>query len=406
MMPPSRASKGAVARLVALTPVCALLWLSGCDGGQLADDADATAESTQTSGADIDVVGTSEQITAIADVVEAEDGTIWILNTADPFFLAMAPDGSILRSWGREGGGPNEFRSPRTLVLDTAGHRVWAFDGGHHALMRVDGAEDDIETLLLPRDSIPNGRVASTETLGGGRPWIQATGSGFLLALERRDGTLPDLWNIDLVMLGRDGSFGPAFPFSDRFGDPAARYGNTAAEFLPYPLWARCPDGAVALYDPLANGILRLSRDDAVLDTVALPPERELELTFDRVFRMAYGFIRQQAPGGQAPDSAMMRAMLAAEWDEARAAAAGVFPEYADLQCTAPGTIWIQPFDPDAGQMGRGPGWLRITPDGSTASFRFPDSFRPMRFDSARALGIWRGEFDVESVAWMTLPGQ
>jgi hypothetical protein len=135
-----------------------------------------------------------------------------------------------------------------------------------------------------------------------------------------------------------------------------------------------------------------------------LPPEQSLEVTFDRVFRMAYGFMREQAPGGQAPDSAMMYAMLQNEWAQVAGEAASVFPEYADMQCPD-GSLWMQRFDPDHGQMGRGPVWLRIATDGGASSVRFPDSFRPLRFHANSILGISRGEFDIESVARMALPG-
>lgn len=384
---------------VSVAIAAAVIGVSACLEAPSTDGASTTAASG------VEVVGTSEMIGRIADVIEGEDGTIWVLNSTAPYFIAMSPDGTVLRSWGRSGGGPDEFRGPSTLLEDPATGQIYAYDSGHHALMRVDGPEDPVETLMLPRDSIPTGRVVSSENLGAmGRAWIVGTTDGYLVGVQQSAADLTGMWGARIVELSRDGEVHPAFAISDRLGDPATRYGSTATEFLPYPLFARCPDASIALYDPLSNGIIRLSPDDAVMDTIPLPPERSLEVTFDRVFRMAYGFMKEQMPGGQAPDSASMYNLLQSQWGQMENEAAGVFPEYADLQCPD-GTFWMQVFDPDAGQMGRSPNWMHVSADGMTSNYRFPDRFRPLRFESSRILGVSFGEFDIESVAWMPVPG-
>jgi hypothetical protein len=371
----------------------------GVQSGDLADAGVTAAD-------EVVLIGTSETIGHIVDVAEGDDGTVWILNDTEPWFLAMSPDGEVSRSWGRRGGGPNEFRNPTTLMRDAASGHIFAYDAGHHALMRVDGPEDPVETIRMPRDSIPTGRITSAENLGaGGRSWIEPTQNGYLVGVRLGDSDLTGMWGARIVELSRDASVRPAFAIADRLGDPASRYGGAATEFLPFPLYARCPDGSVALYNPLDNAIVRLSPGDEVIDTIPLPPERNLEVTFDRVFRMAYGFFRAQAPGGQTPDSATMYAMLQNEWAQVENEAAGVFPEYADLHCPD-GSLWIQLFDPDHGQMGRGPVWTRVAANGTTSAFRFPDSFRPLRFREDRVLGISVGEFDIESVAAVPLPGE
>jgi hypothetical protein len=397
------------ARIFRMQPGALAAFLLGavaaCAGEPPAQSGERAVDGAVPAGG-IEVVGTAEAIAHIADIAEADDGTLWILNDAEPWFIAMSPDGEVLRSWGRTGGGPNEFRNPTTLIRDAASGSIFAYDAGHHALMRVDGPEDPVETIRMPRNSIPAGRIASAENIGaGGRGWIEPTPDGFLVGLEQDgSGDLSGMWGARIVELLRDGTVRPAFAVADRLGDPASRYGKAATEFLPYPLFARCPDGSVAVYNPLDNAIILLAIGDEVVDRIALPPERNLEVTFDRVFRMAYGFFRAQAPAGQTPDSATMYAMLQNEWAQVEAEAARVFPEYADLQCPD-GSLWIQLFDPDHGQMGRGPVWTRIATDDGVSTVRFPDSFRPLRFREDRTLGIAIGEFDIESVARVALPG-
>jgi len=384
------------------------LLVAGCVSGDAPSIADTGPEIDEIGAASVHEIGTSEEIGHIADIVEAADGTIWILNTSEPYLIAMAPDGSVSGSWGTRGGGPSEFRNPSTLVVEGRTGHVWVYDGGHHALMRVDGPVDPVETILIPRDSIPPGRIASTENAGtgeGGRAWIRGTESGFLLAVGGEGSTaFTRLWNVDIRLMTVEGAFRDAYTVGNRLGDPASRFGEEATEFLPYPLWAVCPDGTVVFYDPLGNTLHRLSPDDVLVDSISLPPERGLEVNLDRVFRMAYGFMREQAPGGLVLDSTAVYNQLKLMWDQIRTEAAAVFPEYADLQCTSAGTVWVQPFDPDSGMMGRGPVWIRIDGDGPPEWYRFPEAFRPLRFTADRVLGSLKGEFDVESVAWLSLP--
>ncbi|MCI0437077.1 MAG: hypothetical protein L0271_26065 [Gemmatimonadetes bacterium] len=384
----------------------ALFLGAGCgergQGGSGLDDVETIPETA------IQVVGSSDLIRNIVDVALASDRTIWILNAAEPYFIAMAPDGSVIRTWGRRGGGPGELRNPNTLVPDVSGP-LWVFDRSHHAFLRVDGPEDAVETIAIPAESIPAGRIMSAENLGAGqgaRAWIRGVDSGFLLAVSRA-GSSPftRLWNSDIVRLTRDGTTEIAVPIADHLGDPGDRFGQEATEFLPFPLWALCPNGSTALYSPLSNSVLRLSRGEhAAVDSAGLPPERGIEMTMDRIFRMAYGFMQSQAPAGQRPDSATLYAELQGQWSEMQTRSATVFPEYADLHCTEPGTLWLQRFDPDRGMMGRGPVRLRIGEDDRIRTIRFPDSFRPLRFESTRALGVHRDDLDIESVAWMMLP--
>jgi len=373
-----------------------------CAGGE--GPAAASSDTEMIPADSVRVVGTSDVIGHIADVVEGDDGTIWVLNSAEPYFIAMSADGSIGRTWGANGGGPDEFRNPGVLIRQ--GGHVWVYDGRRHAILRIDGTENGVETISIPRDSIPPSGIASTENAGsGGRAWIRGVDSGFLMAVGRdRSALLTRLWKANLTLLRDDGRVSVEFAVGDRLGDPTTRYGGAATQFLPYPLWALCSDGSVAVYDPLRDVIDRVAPGDEVRNSIGLPPERDLEVTLDRAFRMTYRYMIDQAPPGLVLDSAMVYGQLEQAWPTLREQVSDVFPEYADLQCSAENTLWLQRFDPDHGMMGRGPEWLRINADGIRA-YSFPESFRPLRFEADRVFGVRRDGFDVESVAWMPLPG-
>lgn len=229
---------------------------------------------------------------------------------------------------------------------------------------------------------------------------------GFLFARVRPGGAPPysglGFWNADIVLVQAD-SPAPALevhtPVADLVGDPASRYPR-ATKLLPYPLWAVCGDSTVALYDPLENDVRRIAANGRVLTSVALPQERRVELTFDRMFGIAYRQVQEEA-SGQLPDSADLRRQFEEMFSEWENQSANVFPEYADLHCTQDGTLWLQPFDVVTGPLGRGPNWHRISQDGSRALVMFPEEFRPLRFEVDRIWGTVQDSLGITSAAWI-----
>ena len=185
-------------------------------------------------------------------------------------------------------------------------------------------------------------------------------------------------------------------------------------EILPFPLWSACPDGGMALYDPLTNSVRRLTAAGRETGSHALPPERGLEMTMERFWSLIYRRIMAEAEGPDGDDLPtdsvalyeMMKGFIEEEGGLSEMASP-VFPEYRSLACGgSDGTLWLQLFD--MGSPGRsiadGPEWLRIGPDGATRRIVFPGSFSPLRFTDDRIWGSHRGDFDIESVAWIASP--
>jgi len=353
---------------------------------------------------DVRIVGSTDSIARIADLAQAADGTVWILNTVEPYFIAMTIDGTIKSVWGKQGGGPGELRSPVGLVTDRRTGDVWAYDRGHRAMLRVSGFSGDPELIVLDRQrGAPNQPVSFEDAApGGGRPWLRGGPNGFLMG--RATGAIRlSLWHVDVIELESDGSIEPIFSLVDKLADPTSKYGD-ANEFLPFPMWDFCADGSVVIYDPVINNLRRFSAAGEEQQIHALPPERQLELTHDRLFGMAYRTIRENSPAGALPDSAQVYQQLERELAVSMAVASKYFPEYADFWCVRGNDLWLQRFDPDAGVMGRGATWLRVAMNGAVDSIVMPERFRPMRFDPDRVWGISSDDFGVESVAWIRYP--
>lgn len=381
---------------VAGTISLASLALSGCEqSATVASVSDITIAST-----DVVIFETGDMIARIADIQPSAGDTVWVLDSAAPFIHAIAIDGSLLGSWGGSGDGPGEFRSPKALTRGPSAD-VWVLDQGLGRLTRAATLMGQPEILSLPVDSLPANHLVSTEGVGTvvGRVWVHGTSEGFAVARSRLSsaGMIgQQLWQVDLIQVGMDGVLTTLLPLADIVGDPATKYGRPG-QYLPYPLWSLCPSGAFALYSPLTNTLELRAPGGASVLSYKLPQERELEVTQARFLEMSTPAMIELGM-----DTAQMRQELQVKWPEFSQSVSAVFPEYADLHCVTSDVIWLQLFDV-GGNLGRGPSWLRITQGMDPQKVQFPEPFRPLRFTDDRVWGAYRGEFDVESIAWIPI---
>ncbi len=361
------------------------------------------------SAVDVHVVATSDALARIVDVQPAGDGRVWVLNSTEPFFVAVGADGHVERAFGREGGGPEEFGGPVELARGPAGE-VWTYDVPRNALRRI--SDERPRDLRLPSDSLPPGKLVSFQDAGmrPAPPWIQSRGTGFLVGRKRPSAPPAGglgIWRADIVWLGLDApavSLEPSTPVADLLGDPTQRYPG-ATLFLPYPIWTSCGDGSLGMYDPLANTLRRLAPDGGEEQPIALPEERREPVTFDRFFGMVYRQLKEQVPSSQLPDSAHTRSILQEQFRRSDGTLADVFPEYADLRCTDGGTLWLQPFDVAGGRFGRGSEWIRFDADGSRTTIVLPDAFTVHRIEDDRLWGAVVDSLGVPAVAWVRVEG-
>lgn len=348
-------------------------------------------------------------VARVVDLQPTTDGRVWVLNSTAPYFVVLGPNGLVQRQFGREGGGPEEFGSPIALVRGADRAEVWTYDVRRNALIRISTGER--RELALPRDSIPPSSLISFQGAGvnAAAPWLESTSDGFLLARVRRASWRPEsalqLWSADVVLLREDGpevGLDLHTPIADFLGDPASRYGG-ATVLLPYPLWTVCADGTVGLYDPLANTLRRFTEKREELGVVALPDERQVQITEDRVFEMFYRQLQEDVPSSQIPEKEEMRQLTKQQNRQIVSNSAKAFPEYADLRCTPDGTLWLQPFDVTTARLGRGSDWLRFSADGSHTLVAFPREFRTFRIERDRIWGTVQDELGFESIVWVEL---
>ena len=405
----------------AMVPISVLLLLPAlaCSGDEAPGASPEAAKALETQVVPVEAMNIAEpsdRIAQISDIAVADDGTVWVLNTTVPFFMAMSAEGEVLSYRGTRGEGPGEFRAPNNLLRAGRPGHLWAYDSRARRLTRIDGPEGETEELPVPLSSDPPSELVWWEDPSEVGPrWIGGTEDGFLFA--HSTGSFEEstsVWGFEVVHLATDASASTLFSSADLLGDPSARFGKTRA-FVPFPIWTTCPDGSMALYDPLTNSVRRLAADGTETGSHGLPPVRGLEMTLDRLWPLMYRQIMAVAQGpdagGLPPDSAMIYELLIgsiAEEGGLSEIASDVFPEYRSLACGgSDGSLWLQVFDMKSRVrwVGDGPEWLRIGPDGAIRRIVFPDSFSPLRFTDDRIWGSHRDELEIESVAWIATPG-
>ncbi|MDE2877381.1 hypothetical protein [Candidatus Palauibacter soopunensis] len=109
----------------------------------------------------VEVLGTSDSLAVVRDLEVLADGSVWVLNSQEPYFMGFGADGGSLGAHGSPGGGPDEFPMPSAFVTGGWEGETWVLDLMHHALIRVSRLEAGWEQFSLTSTSVPRGSVRS-----------------------------------------------------------------------------------------------------------------------------------------------------------------------------------------------------------------------------------------------------
>ena len=401
------------------TATFALVTLAACDGAP-ANVASGVGSPTVLQASEVHVIGTSESIAVVEDLTVLSDGTVWVLNSVEPFFVGFGPDGDVLQVHGSQGGGPEEFRAPAGFVSGDIDGEAWVFDPIRHALIRISKPGTWSE-ISLPTDSTPRGTLRGGMGFMNSRVRTARLGDEIILARSFAlfiPGQIFSFWlstwGADLVAVDlATASARGVVSLGEVLGDPA-EYLEQTNGFPPFPVWLRlwsvCSDTQIRVHDRLRNQVRNFTRDGTELDPTPLPPPHFTEVTDEQFARAVFALSFAEAAGevgaqGSPADSARVLNELVQGVEGEPEQLAGFLPRYVDMRCADDGTLWIQPIDIDLGDLRGGHAWLRITQDGVAQEIHFPNRFDVYRFISGRIWGVQRDEFDVASVAWIEVPG-
>ncbi len=337
--------------------------------------------------------------------VLAIDGSTWALTSSEPF-LHVFRGGVRVGTLGRSGAGPTEMRAPRALLVGLGAGEVTVWDPGSE------------KYLAYPSFSKSESRptVRAAPRLGGlirsdidrvtfGDPYHMASGIGYTVAASYRDGVMGggDLWSGQLHRFSGINDNGE--PWIDLAQLPGAAEATARDAVLgPVPLWDGCPDGRIALLDPIANMVYLISSDWEDRDSIPLAWESRPLRRSERIGYLVAQF-RNEIGDTNRSDEEIASEVAGLERDAKHMFSADA-PLGVDLKCRT-GRVWVQEFDGDADALGFGPVWRTVSVNGrypSSIRVTFPEGFTLHRILGSKVLGVMTDSLGLERIAAISLP--
>ncbi len=338
-----------------------------------------------------------DELWGVRDIIESGE-VIWALTEAPPFLRAYDRSGRVLADFGTSGAGPGEMRNPWTLSAATSAGSVIVWDHGSRSRSVFDSDGNFATSMSAPIASA--GIRADIGSVTFGDPFrVAEDGTGLWVASYPGGVSLADdFWNGRILRITN----GEAEPralvdFAADLRGAASRV--PAMGLTPVPLWDGCPDGSVAVLDPVDRSLHLYAPNESDSRRIPLP---WIGQPFSHEERLAYvrAMIRAETGGTDISDAEIE---VAAEGALARAA--DQFPAEApigiDLRCS-PGQVWIQEFDGSSHHLGYGGAWRVVSLNDRTPRFRrviFPDGFIPYRITGSAAIGVVTDSVDLQRVA-------
>ena len=393
----------------------ALSGTNGCDGPP-EEVTGAQEPMIEFQDSDVRLLGTSEAIAVVQDMEVLPDGSVWVLNSVEPFFVGFSSSGEMIQAYGREGGGPEEFRAPRGLVSGGIDGEAWVLDVARHSLIKSSNPESGWLENLIPPDSLRRGTLVQGRDFSDTRVRTASLGNEVILA--RSTGSLREgvysfwysVWGGDLFALNPDaGSVRKVLSLGEILGDPTPVLKQTDG-FPPFPVWPRlwsvCWEREIRLYDRLRNEIRGFTPAGHELNPFVLPPVSPTSVTHRQFAKAVLGLAAAEAMGTlgrqvSPEDSLRLLNRLVGEMKGEPEQLRWFLPMYVDMRCSDEGELWLRPFDVEVGGLTGGPNWLRIAPDGTRQEVRLPERFDVFRARSDRLWGVMRDDLDIASIAWI-----
>lgn len=340
------------------------------------------------------------ELWGIVDVLE-RGGVVWVLTSAAPLVHGLQRGEEVV-TFGRLGEGPDELRSARALLdLGDAGEiTIW------DPATRLYRTFSTTGSLVSNRDA--GSMSAVLRNIGlvtfGDALRVAATPKG-TVRVEYRGAVSSggDLWTGRLARFGDGGGAEHLVDFMDLRG--ASHEDRSARSILvPVPLWDLCPDGRIALLDPVARYLYLFGSSWPQRDSMYVPWEVEPLSRSDRRGYLA-GQLEAELQGEDIGDSEI-EAMLEGAEQGTRNQFAISAPLGVDIKCSA-GRVWVQEFDSGAHPLGLGRRWWTIALAGEVPVFSqviLPAGFRPYRISDSQMLGVVTDSLDMQRVASIHLP--
>lgn len=346
--------------------------------------------------------GSNQALSQVGGLAVAGDGTMYVTQPAERLVRVYDPSGRFLRTIGREGSGPGEFRSIGSIGIRS--DTLWISDTVQYRLTLFSRAGEPLDVLAINGVMIPGVSTRPTP------PSVLAH-DGTLLARPLTSGR-DDLSAVPIVRMDRNGGMIEMFgtlrhepPIVLEMGSGRRRIVELRVPPVPQGgLWSMSPvDGSIIVVDrpaadAAARGRFRVERLRSAADTVF---SREYLYTPRRI---PASFADSLVQSGEPPEvSPVSRNEYARMLRDALR-----FPEFeppiSALVAGRDGTIWIRRERLGVAEVV----WNVLDEAGEMIAYlRLPVNLRILAAQRDRVWGVETDELDVPYLVRFTVePGR
>ncbi len=387
------------------SPALPLLGLGSILVGSCAP-ADSGISTVELPSTALHVFEEGQKLWDVRDILES-DGGIWVLTAEAPYLRGYDRYGRMLGEFGANGKGPGELTNPWALTDAPTAGDVVVWDFGTRSLLTFDQKGDFMASSPAPF-AVEGFVRADIRGVSFGDPFrVVVEGAGHILAAYPGGiSGAGGFWN-GRVLRVEDGRAEPRV-LVDFARDLAGAADHVSAIGpAPVPLWDRCPDGRVAVLDPVDRSLLLYAPEHSgepvriQLPWTGRPFSREEYLAY---LRAAILLEFKQDGISDAEVDRAAEGLLAQVGEHLPAET----PLGIDVRCSA-GRVWIQEFDGSHHALGYGRLWRSVSLTSRSPGFQrivFPDGFGAMRFSDSLAIGVFTYADKLQRVAIVRLGGQ
>lgn len=329
-------------------------------------------------------------------------GSVAYLSTTEPFITLVDQAGRVTRQFGSPGEGPGEFRHPTSIDAQVDTLYVWDVRQGAASMY------DTLGRYLGQRRAGANfgGVQRHARTNHPGRPGLYrrfgplavtaAYPNGVALPGEQRSYSLLALNDSGNV---QDTAWTSTLPPSANQPAPKKQM-----MLVPIPVWARCSDVRLAVYDPEAGSVslrnpqgVEVERLDAKAQVAPILKQdliRFVGLNYRRLLREA----NQPLPDSFEDEMASM-----VDQFQAMDGLPSDYLGYTGILCDDRDQIWLNEFSMEDSPLGYSRTWTILSNGSEQRSVTLPAGFRLMLLSRGRGYGVVSDSTTAEYPAWIEL---
>lgn len=348
------------------------------------------------------VLGEDSLATTYIDVADL-GGSVAYLSSTEPFITLVDKEGHATRQFGSPGEGPGDFRNPTSM--DAQGDTLYVWD------VRL-GAASMYDTLgrYLGRQTARAsfGGVAPRARLDdAGRPGLYrrfgplavtaAYPNGVSVHGEQRSYSLLAINDLGEV---QDTVWASSLPAS--VNEPAPQQ---PMMLLPIPLWAKCSEARLVVYDPAVSMTSLRSPDgveirqfESAVAPVSISTE-DLQRYIVFHYRRLYMDAHQAEPSSLAD---LVKEMVR------QAKIKGTYPSefvgYTSILCDLKDQVWLDDFSLADSPLGYSRTWVVLSGASDKRTVTLPEGFRLMLLSGNRGFGVMMDSTSAENPAWIDFP--